>query len=166
VDVRSEGIGRGSTFAVTLRGTGEEPCEQERRGASRKTASLAGHRVVVVEDHTDSRELMRVTLENAGAAVAVFDRSSAAFDAFERIRPSALVADIGLPDEDGYDFIRRVRRHASAAVQSVPAIAVTAYATTADRALALEAGFQRHLTKPLDPEELVNVIHQIARRKN
>jgi DNA-binding response OmpR family regulator len=108
---------------------------------------------------------MRLTLENAGAAVAVFDRSSKALDAFEKIRPSALVADIGLPDEDGYDFIRKVRRHSSTAVQSVPAIAVTAYATVADRALALEAGFQRHLTKPIDPDELVNVVNEVARRE-
>ena len=164
VEVRSDGVGHGATFAVTLRGTGEPAREAERRSGSRKTASLAGHRVVVVEDHNDSRELMRLTLENAGAAVAVFERSAQALDAFEKIRPSALVADIGLPDEDGYDFIRKVRRHSSAAVQSVPAIAVTAYATTADRALALEAGFQRHLTKPVDPDELIDVIHQVARR--
>ena len=165
VDVRSDGVGRGATFTITLRSTVAAAREVERRAESRKTASLAGHCVVVVEDHDDSRELMRLTLENAGAAVAVFDRSSKALDAFEKIRPSALVADIGLPDEDGYDFIRKVRRHSSAAVQSVPAIAVTAYATVADRALALEAGFQRHLTKPIDPDELVNVVNEVARRE-
>jgi PAS domain S-box-containing protein len=166
VDVRSDGIGRGSTFTITLRATGDAPRESNRRERSRKTASLAGHCVVVVEDHKDSRELMRLTLENAGAAVVVFDRSAKALDAFDTMRPSALVADIGLPDEDGYDFIRKVRRHSSAAVQAVPAIAVTAYATAADRELALAAGFQRHLTKPFDPDELVDVIHQIARRKS
>jgi PAS domain S-box-containing protein len=166
VDVHSDGVGRGATFTITLRGTVAAARETERRAESRTTTSLAGHCVVVVEDHDDSRELMRLTLENAGAAVAVFDRSSKALDAFERIQPSALVADIGLPDEDGYDFIRKVRRHASPAVQSVPAIAVTAYATVADRALALEAGFQRHLTKPIDPDELVDVVHEVARRKD
>jgi len=165
VEVQSDGVGRGAAFTITLRGTTAAARETERRAESRKTASLAGHCVVVVEDHDDSRELMRLTLENAGAAVAVFDRSSKALDAFEKIQPSALVADIGLPDEDGYDFIRKVRRHASAAVQSVPAIAVTAYATVADRALALEAGFQRHLTKPIDPDELVDVVNEVARRR-
>lgn len=96
--------------------------------------------MVVVEDHHDSRELMRLRLEKTGATVAVFDRSAKALGAFEKMRPSAVVADIGLPDEDGYDFIRKVRRHSSPAVQSVPAIAITAYATAADRTRALEAG--------------------------
>ena len=118
--------------------------------------------MVVVEDHDDSRELMRMTLENAGAAVAVFNRSRTALTAFEKLRPSALVADIGLPDENGYDFIRKVRSHESAAVHDVPAVAVTAYATAADRATALEAGFQRHLSKPIDPDELVDVVHALA----
>ncbi len=165
VDARSDGIGRGSTFTITLRATDDVPGNTDRRSKSRKTASLAGQCVVVLEDHGDSSELMRLTLENAGAAVAVFDRAATALAAFETMRPSALVADIGLPDEDGYEFIRKVRRHASLAVQSVPAIAVTAYATGADRALALEAGFQRHLSKPIDPDELINAIHQVARRR-
>jgi CheY-like chemotaxis protein/two-component sensor histidine kinase len=166
VEVRSAGVGHGATFAITFPATAEGPGEGDCRERSGKTVSLAGHCVVVVEDHDDSRELMRHTLENAGAAVAVFDRSAKALDACEKMRPSALVADIGMPDEDGYDFIQKVRRHWSAEVQSVPAIAVTAYATPADRALALHAGFQRHLTKPLDPRELVDVIHQIARRQD
>jgi len=160
VEVQSAGVGRGSTFAITLRGTVETPREPDR--VSRQTASLAGHCVVVVEDHDDSRELMRMTLENAGAAVAVFNRSRTALTAFEKLRPSALVADIGLPDENGYDFIRKVRSHESAAVHDVPAVAVTAYATAADRAMALEAGFQRHLSKPIDPDELIDVVHALA----
>ena len=160
VEVQSAGVGRGSTFAITLRSTIEAP--REREPSSRKTASLAGHCVVVVEDHDDSRELMRMTLENAGAAVAVFDRSGTALTAFEKLRPSALIADIGLPDENGYDFIRKIRSHESAAVHDVPAVAVTAYATAADRAMALEAGFQRHLAKPIDPDELIDVVHALA----
>lgn len=164
VEVQSAGVGRGATFTITLRASGEVPRGSDRRARSRETVSLVGHCVIVLEDHNDSRELMRLTLENAGAAVAVFDRSAKALDAFDEMRPSAVVADIGMPDEDGYDFIRKVRRHSSAAVQSVPAVAVTAYATAADRAMALEAGFQWHLTKPLDPDELVDVIHQITRR--
>jgi signal transduction histidine kinase/CheY-like chemotaxis protein len=166
VEVHSDGIGRGSTFTIELRATVDAPRDVERRARSRKTASLAGHCVVVVEDHEDSRELIRLTLENAGAAVAAFDRADKALTAFATMKPSALVADIGLPGEDGYDFIRKVRRHSSPTVQSVPAIAVTAYATAADRALALEAGFQQHLSKPIDPDELVNVIHEVARRKS
>jgi CheY-like chemotaxis protein len=165
VSVRSAGIGRGSSFTIVLRGSGDPPRGLERRDASRATTNLAGHRVIVIEDHEDSRELMRITLENAGAAVAVFDRSAKALDACETIRPSVLVADIGLPEEDGYDFIRRVRRHSSSMVQGVPAIAVTAYASAADRALALKAGFQRHLSKPFDPDQLISAIHEVAGRR-
>jgi CheY-like chemotaxis protein len=164
VSVESAGAGRGATFTVMLRGSADTPIEHDR--SSHETASLAGQCVIVVEDHDDSRELMRATLENAGAVVTVFDRSETAFNAFEKIRPTALVADIGLPGEDGYDFIKRIRCHPSAAVQSVQAIAVTAYATAADRAQALEAGFQRHLSKPIDPDELVDVIHELARGRS
>src|SRR4030095_3298025 len=138
VNASSAGIGRGATFTITLRGAGDAPRAGRRPPRARTAGSPGGACGGVVEDHDDSRELMRLRLENAGAAVAVFDRSATALDAFETIRPSALVADIGLPDEDGYDFIRKVRRHSSSAVQSVPAIAVTAYATAADRALALD----------------------------
>jgi PAS domain S-box-containing protein len=163
VHVRSAGIGRGSTFTIALRGSDQRPRTIERRNASRAT-SLAGHCIVVVEDHADSRELMRATLERAGAAVAVFDRSATALEACAKMRPSAVVADIGLPGEDGYDFIRKVRRHPGA-LQTVPAIAVTAYATSGDRSLALEAGFQRHLSKPFDPNELIDAIHQVTGRR-
>jgi PAS domain S-box-containing protein len=166
VTARSAGIGRGSSFTVLLRASGEPPRVLDRRDASRATNNLAGHCVIVIEDHEDSRDLMRVTLENAGAAVAVFDRSAKALDACEKMRPSVLVADIGLPEEDGYDFIRRVRRHPSSMVQAVPAIAVTAYASAADHALALKAGFQRHLSKPFDPDELINAIHEVAGRRH
>jgi len=165
VDVHSEGIGHGSTFAVTLPASPEVPAVAERRARSRKTSSLAGHCIIVVEDHADSRELIRVSLENAGAAVVAFSTSAQAMDAFEKVRPSVLVADIGLPGENGYGLIRRVRKHASPAVHSVPAIAVTAYATAADRAMAFDAGFQKHLTKPVDPDELVDAIHDIARAR-
>ncbi len=165
VDVHSDGIGHGSTFSVTLPASPEVPAVAERRARSRKTSSLAGHCIIVIEDHADSRELIRVSLENAGAAVVAFSTSAQAIDAFEKVRPSVLVADIGLPGENGYALIRRVRKHASPAVQSIPAIAVTAYATSADRVMAFEAGFQKHLTKPVDPDELVDAIHDIARAR-
>lgn len=163
VGVRSDGAGRGATFWITLQPALEQTADSVRR--SPKSRSLAGHLVAVVEDHDDSRELVRLALEKAGAEVAVFDRSSKALDAFDRSSPTAIVADIGLPDEDGYEFIRKVRRHQSAVVKAVPAIAVTAYASASDRALALEAGFQRHLAKPLDPHELIRIILEIAPRR-
>ena len=74
-----------------------------------------------------------------------------------------IIADIALPDEDGYSFIRRVRAHATPAIQSVPAIAVTAYASIPDRDEALAVGFQQHLAKPIEPERLVEAIHEVTR---
>jgi CheY-like chemotaxis protein len=79
------------------------------------------------------------------------------------MRPSVIVADIALPDEDGYTFIRRVRTHASPSIQAIPAIAVTAYAAAPDRAEALDVGFQQHLAKPIDSARLVHAIHELTR---
>jgi CheY-like chemotaxis protein len=76
------------------------------------------------------------------------------------------VADIGLPGEDGYAFIRRVRAHSTPAVRGVPAIAVTAYTTVPDRKEALAVGYQHHLSKPIDPQQLIETIHDVLRRTN
>jgi CheY-like chemotaxis protein len=75
-----------------------------------------------------------------------------------------IVADIALPDEDGYSFIRRVRSHSNPAIRAIPAIAVTAYATIPDLSEAFAVGFQQHLPKPIDPGRLIEVIREIARR--
>jgi CheY-like chemotaxis protein len=119
---------------------------------------------MLLEDHADSRDLLVETLQNSGAEVAAFGAASDAFDALDRIRPSVIVADIALPNEDGYSFIRRVRAHSTPAIQAIPAIAVTAYATIPDRAEALAVGFQQHLPKPIDPERLVQAIDELTRR--
>ena len=108
--------------------------------------------------------MFRSTSRSALAAVAAFGAARDAFAALERIRPSVIVADIALPEEDGYAFIRRVRAHSAAAIRSVPAIAVTAYATVQDRAEALAVGFQQHLPKPIDPGRLVQAIHDLTDR--
>jgi CheY-like chemotaxis protein len=163
VDVHSDGAGRGATFVVTLRATPAVSRPLERWRRPRKATSLAGHAVMLVEDHEDSRELFAEALKNAGATVAAFGGAAEAFAALDEIRPSVIVSDIGLPGEDGYSFIRRVRAHAVADIQSVPAIAVTAYATVPDREEALAVGFPQHLAKPIDPDHLVEVIHDICR---
>ncbi len=119
---------------------------------------------MLLEDHADSRELLVQALRNSGAAVVAFSAARDAFAALERVRPSVIVADIALPDEDGYSFIRRVRAHSTPAIQSVPAIAVTAYATVPDRAEALAVGFQQHLPKPIDPGRLVQAIYDLTHR--
>ena len=164
VDVTSRGTGQGATFTVMLRASAAAVRPVERRSPSRETSSLAGLSVLLVEDHEDSRELFVHTLRNAGAAVVSFTAAAEAFDALERVRPSVIVADIGLPGEDGYAFMRRVRAHPAPAVRAVPAIAVTAYASASDRDQALAVGFERHLPKPIDPARLVESIHDVLRR--
>ena len=118
---------------------------------------------MLLEDHADSRELLVEALRKAGAEVAAFAAASEAFAALDRVRPSVIVADIALPDEDGYSFIRRVRAHSTPAIQAIPAIAVTAYASIPDRAEALAVGFQQHLPKPIDPRRLIQAIRELAR---
>ena len=166
VEVQSDGAGKGATFTLTLRASEVAPNPVERRKSTRQSASLAGFSVLLVEDHNDSRELFAQALKGAGAAVISFTQSEPAFDALESVRPSILVADIGLPGEDGYSFIRRVRAHSTPAVRSVPAIAVTAYATVPDRDEALARGYQQHLSKPIDPRQLIETIHDVLRRAN
>ena len=164
VEVASAGAGKGTSVVVTLRVSAVAPNPVERRGRSRETASLAGQCVMLLEDHDDSRDLFAQALRTAGAAVVSFTTAKDAFDALARVKPSVIVADIGLPGEDGYSFIRRVRAHSMPSVQIVPAIAVTAYATESDRAHALAVGFQEHVSKPVDPAHLIETIHDVLRR--
>ena len=164
VEVRSPGVGQGATFAVTFRSSDAPAVAADQPRPPRKAISLKGYRIMLVEDHADSRELLVQTLRNSGADVAAFGAASQAFAALDRLRPSVIVADIALPVEDGYSFIRRVRAHSTPAIRAIPAIAVTAYATIPDRAEALAVGFQQHLPKPIDPERLIQVIRELNRR--
>jgi PAS domain S-box-containing protein len=162
VEVRSAGLNHGATFIVTFN-VGDAAIVAVDRQRSRHTAvSLEGHSIMLLEDHADSRELLVQALRNSGADVAAFGAAGDAFAALERVRPSVIVADIALPDEDGYSFIRRVRAHATPAIQAIPAIAVTAYAAVPDRAEALAVGFQEHMPKPIDPARLVQAIHELT----
>jgi PAS domain S-box-containing protein len=164
VDVASDGAGKGATFTVTLSASDLPAIPAGHSMPPRTPVSLDGHNVLVLEDHADSRELLVQALRTAGAEVSAFEFAGDAFAALDRVRPSVIVADIALPDEDGYSFIRRVRAHSTPAIQAIPAIAVTAYATIPDRAEALAVGFQQHVPKPIDPGRLVRAIHEVIRR--
>lgn len=164
VDVRSPGIGQGATFAVTFRASDAAAVAADRSRPSRKAISLKGYSILLLEDHADSRELLVEALRNSGADVTAFSAAKEAFAALERLHPSVIVADVALPDEDGYSFIRRVRAHSTPVIQAIPAIAVTAYATIPDRAEALAVGFQQHLPKPIDPARLIQAIRELNQR--
>jgi CheY-like chemotaxis protein len=117
--------------------------------------------VLLVEDEPDTRELLSVTLEGSGAEVSAVESAQAALNNLKVFKPDVLLSDIGLPNESGYDLIRKVRA-LSSGMKNVPAVALTAFATEKDRDLALSAGFQIHLAKPVEPEVLVAAIERLA----
>jgi signal transduction histidine kinase/ActR/RegA family two-component response regulator len=137
--------------AVLLPGAGERPLPAP-------SPSLSGTTVLVVDDDADARSLLTFVLERQGARVVSAANADAGAELLERERPHVLLADIEMPREDGYAFIRRVRALAESAGGGTPAAALTAYAGAHDRARALQAGFQMHLAKPIDPAELVIVV--------
>jgi CheY-like chemotaxis protein len=121
-------------------------------------------RVLVVDDEADARAVLAAVLEQCGAAVTTAGSVREALLALEQDHPDVLVSDIGMPGEDGYRLIQRVRALGSASGGGLPAVALTAYARTEDRMRALSAGFQAHLPKPVEPEELAALVADLARR--
>jgi CheY-like chemotaxis protein len=118
---------------------------------------LRGRTILVVEDHDDARELISAVLQNAGARVIASSSTADALGQVTATRPDVLVADLGLPGEDGYVLLTRFR----ARYPDVPAIALTAYARSTDRDRVLAHGFQYHVVKPMDPNELVETIASV-----
>jgi signal transduction histidine kinase/DNA-binding response OmpR family regulator len=123
---------------------------------------LTGLSVLVVDDEADAREIVSEVLRRAGATVRSAGSSQEAIESFDRDRPDVLLSDIAMPDEDGYSLIQRLRRHANGSAAKLPAIALTAYAREEDRARALAAGFQLHLSKPAGPHDLVDAVARLA----
>ena len=131
-------------------------------GGARVTGSLAGLRVLVVEDDLDARELVTAILEDAGAVVESAASAASGFAAVRTFQPQLLVSDIGMPDEDGYSLIRTVRASERGSDRDTPAVALTAYVRVQDRARAVAAGFNMFVEKPVDPVELISVIAGIV----
>jgi CheY-like chemotaxis protein len=127
-------------------------------------ADLHGVHVLAVDDERDSLSLVSEVLEAAGADVRSAASAAEALQMLDAEVPDVIVADLGMPQVDGFQFIDRVRRHPNPGVREVPAAALTAYARSDDRMKALRAGFHIHLAKPIDPVELVTTIAALARR--
>jgi len=167
VTAESAGKGQGSRFTVTLPAAptaSPEPAETA-AGESPDALPLAGLRLLVVDDDLDTCEAMSLLLSRSGARVAIASSVPEALAALERSRPDVLVADIGMPGEDGYSLIRQVRTREIGRKDSLPAVALTAYARPEDRERALAAGFQEHLPKPVDAAELTAVLAGLAGRR-
>ena len=167
VRAQSAGEGQGATFTVelpTLKESGTVAAaglhHMDGFQGPRLTA-LRGIKLLVVDDEPDARELLSIILEEAGAEVATAGSADEALAAFERLRPDVLVSDIGMPGGDGYSLIQRVRVLEGDQGRRVPAVALTAFARAEDRSEAIGRGFQAHLPKPVEPDELTAVISRL-----
>lgn len=173
VEAESAGRGRGATFRVRLPISGP-PQEESDPATAPARATLTAHdaqpppdltglRLLVIEDDPDARTLLRKILQRSGAQVLLAESSAEGVRKFAADRPHLVICDIGMPGEDGYDCLRRIRELESGE-QPVPAIALTAFAQSFDRRRALRAGFQIHLPKPVIPAELLSVIDSLRPR--
>jgi hypothetical protein len=177
VDAASEGVGRGATFTIRLPiavGYAEVApvgaLGEQRTGMATASPALASTRlddvrVLVVDDADDGRALTSLVLTQAGARVTSVPSVREALEMLEQERPDAVVSDIGMPDEDGYALIRQIRQHEAERGGFLPAVALTGYARDIDRDRVLRAGFQAHVTKPLDPLALTEAIATITQTR-
>ena len=163
----SAGPGRGSTFTVELPSLVERPTPAVDAVPARPPASLRLHglTVLVVDDQEDARELMRIVLGRCGATVVAAESTATALEALDHCRPDVILSDLEMPGEDGYSLIRKVRARSPERGGAVPAAALTAYARTEDRVHTLRAGFHRHVPKPVQPDELAEIVASLAGRR-
>jgi CheY-like chemotaxis protein len=126
-----------------------------------ETQPLRGMRLLVVDDDADNREMLAMTLEQCGARVATAGSAAEAMRILEEERPQVLISDIGLPDEDGFSLMRKIRALPTSRGGDIPAIALTGHGAEDDRAQTRGAGFNAHLTKPVAPEEMLEAILRI-----
>ena len=167
IRAESPGDGKGATFAIVLPSSApaETTDSQALRAKSldaQPLASLNGIRVFIVEDETDTREVLERFLTASGAHVVAVSTATEALAMLPRCKADILVSDIGLPNMDGYELMQRVRLMDAENCGAIPAIALTAYARSEDRTRAFRAGYQAHLAKPIEPAELVATIASFA----
>jgi len=171
----SRGEGQGSDFMITLplatqivEGEASElwAARPDDEGAQTRAGKLGGVRVLVVDDEHDTREILSVMLTRYGAEIRTAGSAPEAMEVFGQWRPDVLVSDIGMPVEDGYVLIKKIRALPPENGADVPAIALTAYASAQDKKTALAAGFQRHLAKPVEPVALAKNVALILGRSD
>jgi len=173
VSVESEGANKGATFTIelpvlaaqqTLHGANENSGEPDEPVKNNKLP--AGTKVLLVEDNDDSREMLAVLFAQSDLHITAVASAAEAIKAIEQVKPDILISDIGMPEEDGYDLIRKVRRLSPENGGHIPAIALTGYASLQDRDRALRAGYQEHLSKPVDIDELFELVKNILDKEN
>ncbi len=170
IQAESPGEGQGATFTIRLPliDSAVSIAEFEESGKhllARNPKLLSGLKVLLVDDDLDTLRLMATALTRRQAKVTAVSSAGAAIQAIRDNRPDVLVSDIAMPDEDGYGLIERVRSLENDESQSIPAVAITAYAKKEDRERALSSGFQIYLAKPVELSELISVVARAARRE-
>ncbi|HEY9812095.1 MAG TPA: ATP-binding protein, partial [Candidatus Sericytochromatia bacterium] len=175
VHAESEGEGKGATFVVILPAIAHNYNQVKLESSSYNqnidlptlpdsvsSSLLSGLRILVVDDEPDARELLIAILGDYGAEVTAVSSASEAFEVLQTLQANVLVSDIGMPNEDGYALIRKIRTLHPEQGGKIPAIALTAYARTEDRNQAILAGFQLHVSKPVNPTELATMVANLV----
>ncbi len=163
VEAESEGDDKGATFTVLLHIRSVVPQTSEDKGLPDSSPNLQGVKVLVVDDEVDTRDLIVSILEEYGASVYAVASASDALNAFALQKPDILLSDIGMPETDGYMLIRQIRSLPPLQGGDIQAIALTAYAGEINQQQILQAGFQKHLTKPIEPVKLAMVIASLVK---
>jgi signal transduction histidine kinase/CheY-like chemotaxis protein len=165
VHAESGGPGRGATFFLRLPMASSGAVAEPRRKKEAGPVTLNGIAVLVVDDNDDGREMLAAVLREYGAKVRAVSTAREALTVLTNGTYDILISDVGMPDTDGYELIRRVRMSAEKTMRQMPAIAVTAYANPEDRIRAVVAGFQAHLAKPVDPLTVAGTIAGLVSAK-
>ncbi|MBW4535540.1 MAG: PAS domain-containing protein [Pleurocapsa minor HA4230-MV1] len=152
----SPGIGQGATFTVYLPLLESAAANIEEVAIAPESVSLAGISILAVDDEPDSLELLKFILEEAGAEVQTAPSGSTALEILSQFNPSLIVSDIAMPDINGYQLLQKIRTRYPE--RQIPAIALTAYASSSDRDYALRIGFEKYFSKPIEPEVLMRTI--------
>jgi CheY-like chemotaxis protein len=171
VRAKSGGPGQGATFVVSLpvaalRGVGrrEHPTTPRAHGVDCQELRLSGIKVLVVDDEPDARQLLERVLSQCDVEVMTAASAAEALTLLQSYRPHVVVSDIGMPVTDGYEFMRAVRSLPAAEGGKTPAIALTAFARSEDRTRAMLAGYQVHIAKPIEAQELLATVGSLAGR--
>jgi CheY-like chemotaxis protein len=165
VNVSSLGIDSGATFTVNLPLlNAERPSDREDKSCQNEP-NLKGTKILIVDDEPDNLEFLALTLRYYQAEVIAVSQAKEALTALKTYKPDILISDIGMPGMDGYELLQKIRNLKSDRDKQIPAIALTAYAREEDARKALSAGFQRHISKPVNINSLANAIVEVLSRK-
>jgi PAS domain S-box-containing protein len=165
VNADSPGEGKGATFTVKLPVMKNEQNTNQNDFESQACANLEGVKILVVDDDADARDFLSFLLQEYGAIATVAASATEALTLLPQSQPDLLISDLGMPEMDGYSLIRQIRTMSQQQGGKIPAIALTAYAGDSDREKVLAAGFQKHLPKPVEPDELIEAIADLLTQK-